>query len=163
MRHFPVLAAFNVVRREGAIPFPSTSGHEHLHSDVAPHTGSGIPGDGTLGGFRSPTLFPQENIMTTTTTTTHTPGPWSIDGSDWPFIIINDPYDRVIALVPDPADQAPDSPIRLSEATAEANARLIAAAPEMADLVFAIAYEAIGENTIRAARALLTRIEGTEP
>lgn len=97
---------------------------------------------------------------------THTPGPWSWDGSDWPFVI-NDAQDRVIAVIPDPYDQI-DPTLRVTEQAAEANARLIAAAPELLALVESCAYCHDGGDSfdlaerdawMRDARALLARLD----
>lgn len=70
--------------------------------------------------------------MTEQGTAGYTAGPWQVDDADYP-LIINDESGRVIALVPDPADQV-DETIRLLDSEPAGNARLIAAAPELVEL-----------------------------
>jgi hypothetical protein len=90
-------------------------------------------------------------------TTKYTPGPWSWDtdpnGDRW---IIGDKSTWVprIAKIP-----------RYSEMPNEANARLIAAAPELVEALrevmnYATPFSVIGDNAFDKARALLARIDG---
>jgi len=93
-------------------------------------------------------------------TTKYTPGPWAWDtdpnGDRW---IIGDKSTWVprIAKIP-----------RYSEMPNEANARLIAAAPELVEALRNILTEFVGPyeegySSVSDARALLARIEGEQP
>ena len=91
----------------------------------------------------------------TETKTTHTPGPWTADVTDWP-LVVNDAREDVIATIP-------ESESRYSR-QAEANARLIAAAPELLDALTGLlaVYDqhlaGMGTPEARTARLLLQRV-----
>ena len=104
-----------------------------------------------------------------TTTTKHTPGPWTEQtvavmqfvGDDThkeEIIQIGQEEGDAVAYVPFVADGHP-------QADADANARLIAAAPEMYDLLRELTDESeahmIGTRLARV-RALLAKIDGTD-
>ena len=85
----------------------------------------------------------------------HTPGPWKVGTSGITIILGGEPGTRLASF----------------SVEREADARLIAAAPEMRDFIYMVAFETIGKpdathkkvlDTITtAARALLARIERT--
>lgn len=89
-------------------------------------------------------------------TSTHTPGPWRVDprGVGTPWNIGTDTQDVALAgqLVGD----------SLRQPTRAANARLIAAAPEMRDALAAIA-PLLPDDVQDKVRALLARIDGDSP
>jgi len=86
----------------------------------------------------------------------HTPGPWKAEQvrNDWK--VTSDDYGRIVTRIcyPDPK----------VDTTVEADARLIAAAPEMYETLKAIAgrFDATDCDEIFRAHELLSRIEGAE-
>jgi hypothetical protein len=99
----------------------------------------------------------------------HTPGPWrvEIEGTEsakWPHIVNFDDYE--VAQVSDDVTEGDES--APNRAQAEANARLIAAAPEMYELLKEIdrcGYLGIHddpEDAVDPARELIKRIEGSQ-
>src|SRR5262245_47424519 len=99
--------------------------------------------------------------MTTTAKTQATPGPWRFDPT---WALVNGPKGEEIAAI----HAAQDGTRRVHPATAHANARLIAAAPELRDmLIRTLAWidvdETAGEGPVvlvRNIHALLARIDG---
>ena len=68
--------------------------------------------------------------------TKHTPGPWTVDTSDWP-LIINGPDDSVIACLPLRGEDL-GTTTEATEYQTMKDARLIAAAPDMRDYLAAL-------------------------
>ena len=78
--------------------------------------------------------------------TTHTPGPWNVDGSN-----ITGPDDHNIGIVSGPhtigaSDAALESRMR-EHARDEANARLIAAAPDLLAALESLMQHFVGDRT----------------
>lgn len=98
----------------------------------------------------------------------HTPGPWTIDRQNWPFELTGR-YHRVIsderfptAFIPGWSEPAPGEVDGTEEA--KANARLIAAAPELYEALGKIAAFAPGngdecEVIAKIARAAIAKVE----
>jgi hypothetical protein len=99
------------------------------------------------------------------TTGKFTPGPWEADVTDWPLLITRkDDDQQCIAQIPEADRYWPD------DETSRANARLIAKAPELRDLV-AQAFDRFTDNDmqppnstlgawLRQTSALLAEIDG---
>jgi hypothetical protein len=96
----------------------------------------------------------------------HTPGPWVVrdDGHDylWPLIDAENVgaghYASIaIAIQRDPHPQHRGG---IDAATAAANARLIAAAPELLNALKQLVDTPVSDSAYRAARAAIARAEG---
>jgi hypothetical protein len=92
----------------------------------------------------------------------HTPGPWEIqslgvthNGYEWPTFAVRSPRNICLAVIGDvDRASAPDN---------TANARLIAAAPEMLELIQSLVnFTALeeGSHHLQAMRDFLTRLKG---
>jgi len=99
---------------------------------------------------------------------THTPGPWEWGGDDnnlviRPRRITEDNEVSVIAVLPLESYEYLEDWSECSwSAEGEANARLIAAAPEMYELLVAVSANPTTNYSSKIA-ALLRRIEGADP
>lgn len=107
----------------------------------------------------------------TTTKRTYTPGPWTVEHSDveatHPFIVITEPHgdapDLSVAIVEYGGNNYDPSTLAQDRAKAMANARLMAKAPELYEMLRTLVYAPeIHSEDIAQARALLTAIEGEE-
>ena len=88
----------------------------------------------------------------------HTPGPWEWDGKVWDY----DHFEEAPYLVQAPWN-ANDSKSILEGAircNSEADARLIAAAPELLEALIDLVNNGIGTESVKNARAAIAKAEG---
>jgi len=89
-------------------------------------------------------------------TTIHTPGPWRLGDVRWPNAV----YGRAETTI-QAADGTNIATLRAGGPIFEANARLLAAAPEMRELLIALsAMPHRDPFAVEKARALLARLDG---
>jgi len=90
-------------------------------------------------------------------TTKHTQGPWNAKDNSWDFSTVYGPNGQAVALCKISDDVTEETQDTL-EPIKEANARLIAAAPDLLEACIAIAngYKHKGEEIARAAIAKAT-------
>jgi hypothetical protein len=85
----------------------------------------------------------------------HTPGPWNVGKGQWPHA-----FSWVITSADMPNPGSPLAILQDFDDAAEADARLIAAAPEMYEALKAIVEGPPGEGLFSRARAAITKAEG---
>lgn len=97
----------------------------------------------------------------------HAPGPWSADTCGWPIVInatTDDDADVVALLFSNSNHNALGRAAQFDEATAEANARLIAISPDalklMEDLIALYDAECDLESIVNRAGVLIAKAKG---